>query len=58
MLLGAVTGTIGTFLLEGSSTIDIFVMAWIPITPAIAGTTILCFTGGRSRGANFRSAIP
>jgi hypothetical protein len=62
MLLGALTGTIGTFAIEGTSATDLFVMPWSAIAVAVGGTTLVIaaiswLTAGRGRSSMFRTAI-
>jgi hypothetical protein len=62
MLLGAITGTIGAFAIEGTSRTDIFVMPWGAVALAVVGTTVVIagiswLTAGKPRGPSLRAAI-
>ena len=62
MLLGTVTGTIGVYAIDGTSSLSLFVMPWVAIVVAVVGTTTVMTllswtTGGRARALAFRSAI-
>jgi hypothetical protein len=62
MLLGAVTGTIAAFAMDGTSRTDIFVMSWGAVALAVVGTTVVIagiswLTAGKPRGPSLRAAI-
>lgn len=62
MLLGALTGAIGAFAIDGTSRTSLFVMPWGEVAVAVIGTTLVIaaaswLTGGRLRGPSLRSAI-
>jgi hypothetical protein len=62
MLLGALTGTIGAFAIDGTSRTSLFVMPWGETALAIVGTTLVIaaiswLIAGRPRSRATRSAI-